>query len=153
MSQLSVSESTKAPTSQAMRNSRPRHAWRQTLVDAEAGWKHGIRGSSSLFVYFFSFSIVLCAGVVVQLLAWQWTVIALCMTAILGMELLSQTLLFCFEQILESADSPNEPSADRSKLQSLHQRLTALNLTVQIGCGIAMLLAFSQRFSELAEYF
>lgn len=74
-----------------------RAAWRQTLVDAETGLRLGIRGDSSLFVFFFAASVVIGISIVTGLSSVEWAIVALTIGVTLSAELFHQLL----RQLLE----------------------------------------------------
>ena len=69
-----------------------RAAWRQTLVDAQTGLRLGIRGDSSLFVYFFAASVVVGMAIVSSLSSVEWAVVVLTLGVTLSAELFHQLL-------------------------------------------------------------
>jgi len=74
-----------------------RSAWRQKLVEAERGLTLGFRGDSSFFVHFFTGTIVLTAGLVLQIELIHWTILVLAFTMVLASEMfysVLKTILF-----------------------------------------------------------
>lgn len=71
-----------------------RAAWRQRLVDAETGYRIGIRSDSVLFVYLFLGSIVGLSGLVFKIGQTDWILLVLTWGLTLSVELFHQLLRF-----------------------------------------------------------
>ena len=67
-----------------------RSAWRQRLVDAETGFRIGIRSESTLFVYFFIGCVIIGAATVLGLSAIEWGLVILSLGMALSTELINQ---------------------------------------------------------------
>jgi len=74
----------------ASENRRP--AWRQRLVEAEGGFRAGIRADSTLFAFFFCAAGVILASLVSGLSRVEWAVLILSLGFALSAELLHQVL-------------------------------------------------------------
>lgn len=69
-----------------------RAPWRQRLIDAEGGFRAGIRADSTLFVYFFCATTVILTSLVVRLTGMEWAILILALGGSLTAELLHQLL-------------------------------------------------------------
>jgi len=74
------------------RNGRQRAAWRQQLVDAESGFRLGLRADSTLFVHFFLGSVIIGSATVLGLSGVEWAMVILVIGITLSTELFNQLL-------------------------------------------------------------
>ena len=70
-----------------------RPAWRQRLVEAERGVTRGFRDDSTLFLHFFSGSVILVTAVVLNISPIEWTVLILSLTLVVAAEMFNKVLL------------------------------------------------------------
>ncbi len=71
---------------------KPRAAWRERLVVAERGIGNGARQDSIFFVYIFTSTLIVLAGGVLGLMAWQWMLVISSLIALFVAELFNQAL-------------------------------------------------------------
>ncbi len=67
-----------------------RSPWRQRLVDAETGFRVGIRSESTLFVYFFMGCVIIGSATVIGLSSIEWAILMLALGTALATELINQ---------------------------------------------------------------
>ena len=119
---------------------RRRSAWRQSLVDAERGLVIGFRSDSAILGHLFAGSIVLIAGCLFGLEAWQW----ICTT-------LSFTMLLTGEMIRQAVKTVcnSEPLQQNPQVQSALGMLSGAMTIASVGAAIVVLIIFWQRFEAL----
>ena len=66
---------------------RRRALWHQRLVEAEGGYRLGLRANSTLYVHLFAASILTVSGGVLGLPLLDWLLIGLCVAAVMAAEL------------------------------------------------------------------
>ncbi len=69
-----------------------RPAWRQRLVDAEGGFRDGMRADSTLYAFFFCAAGVFLTSLVLGLTRVEWAIMILALGFSLSAELLHQVL-------------------------------------------------------------
>jgi hypothetical protein len=67
--------------------SRRRSLWRERLIDAERGYRIGLRSASTLFVHLFLTAIVLVTGIVLGFTGVEWLLILGGVSAVIASEL------------------------------------------------------------------
>lgn len=88
-----------SPSSHDLQISKVNRApWRQRLVDAETGFRLGLRTDSILFVYLFVGSMVAVSGMVLGLTRLEWVLLVLTLGLTLSVELFHQLLKFIVEE-------------------------------------------------------
>jgi diacylglycerol kinase len=119
---------------------KPRAAWRERLVVAERGIGNGARQDSIFFAHIFTATLILLAGGVLGLLAWQWMFVVSSLIALFVAELFNQAL-----KSLAVAFGESPPPAVQ---QALGMSTAASMLAL---CGVLLIAAFTlgQRVSEL----
>lgn len=95
---------TPRPTDRSTRVRRRRSAWRQRLVEAERGATLGFRGDSTLFVHFFSGSIILATAVVLSLTLVEWAVLVLGLTMVVAAEMFNKVIVEISRHLPDNAD-------------------------------------------------
>ncbi|WP_417850724.1 diacylglycerol kinase [Thalassoglobus sp.] len=87
------------PPSQEMHIIKPGRApWRQRLVDAETGFRLGLRTDSTLFVYVLMGSMTLASGAVLGIEKIEWIALVLTFGLTLSVELFHQLLKFLVQE-------------------------------------------------------
>jgi undecaprenol kinase len=81
-----VSRHSARPPRQAPQ-SRRRALWHQRLIEAEGGYRLGLRANSILYVHLFAASILTVSGGVLGLSLRDWLLISLCVAAVIAAEL------------------------------------------------------------------
>ena len=117
-----------------------RSAWRQRLVDAETGFRIGLRTDSILFLYLFIGAIVFASGFVFGLAKTEWLILILTLGLTLSVELFHQLLTFIV----------NEFSHHLSKDMDQMMRLgTAAVVTANLSAVTVIVILFGSRLLEL----
>lgn len=71
---------------------KPRRPWRDKFREAARGVKLGVRGHSSFSVHFFFAALALAAAAVLQLDAWEWCAVLLCVGGVVTAELVNSAI-------------------------------------------------------------
>jgi len=117
-----------------------RAPWRQRLVDAETGFRLGLRTDSILFVYVLVSSMVVATGLVLGIEKIEWAILVLTLGLTLSVELFHQLLKFIV----------NEFRHRLRKNISLMMRLgTAAVVTTNVTSVIIIAILLGSRFIEL----
>ncbi|MEW4488991.1 diacylglycerol kinase [Thalassoglobus sp. JC818] len=122
---------------QISRANRP--AWRQRLVDAETGFRIGLRTDSTLFMYLFVGIGVLFSGFVFRLSVIEWTILVLTLGLTLSVELFHQLLRLIVHEFRHHIG------------QNLNQILrlgTAAVVATNVSAIIVLLILFGSRIVE-----
>ena len=131
---------TPRPTSRSTRVRSRRSAWRQRLVEAERGVTLGFRGDSTLFVHFFSGSVILATAIVLPLTLVEWAVLVLGLTTVVAAEMFNKVLVEIGRHLPDDADS--------SWREGLKIGTAAVLVTI-IGTVTAITLIFAPHVWEL----
>src|SRR5262245_22045445 len=81
----------------------PRRRWRDKFGEAFRGAKLGIRGQSSFFVHFFTATLVVVTGIVLQCDLIEWCVLIGCIGFVLVAELFNSAIEALFRGLDQSA--------------------------------------------------
>lgn len=125
--EMSISETSRSP-------------WRQRLVDAETGFRIGLRTDSILFVYLFIGSIVLAAGLVFRLQTIEWVILVLTLGLTLSVELFHQLLTFIVREFRHHL---------RRDLSQMMRLGTAAVVTTNLTAITVILILFGGRIWEM----
>ncbi len=88
-----------APSSKEMQIQKSSRApWRQRLVDAETGFRLGLRTDSILFVYVLISCMVIATGLVLGIEIIEWAILVLTLGLTLSVELFHQLLRYLVEE-------------------------------------------------------
>jgi diacylglycerol kinase len=117
-----------------------RSQWRQRLIEAESGFRLGIRTDGTLFVHLFILSGILAAGFVLQLGLVQWALLVLAITLVLSAELFHQML-----RVLWKGAERHLPS----ELRNVVRIGTAAVVLSSVGAVVVLALVFAQRISQM----
>ncbi|MCA8997339.1 MAG: diacylglycerol kinase [Planctomycetaceae bacterium] len=120
-----------------------RPAWRQRLVDAETGFRVGIRADSTLFVFFFVAVIAVLFAAVLQLSAMEWAVLILALGVGLSAEL--------FHQVLKRVANEFEHHLSNGLLQTIRLGTSAV-VVAHITCGVVAAIVIWQRAKEICNF-
>ena len=131
---------TPRPTSRSTRVRSRRSAWRQRLVEAERGVTLGFRGDSTLFVHFFSGSVILATAIVLPLTLVEWAVLVLGLTTVVAAEM--------FNKVMVEIGRHLPDDADNSVREGLKIGTAAVLVTI-IGTVTAITLIFAPHVWEL----
>ena len=119
---------------------RRRPVWHQRLVDAEAGYRLGMRTSSVLYLHMFAASILIVSGGVLGLNFLDWLILWLCIAAVTTAELFNAAL-----HALAAAVVITAPEAARQA----NRLATAATLTTILAALAAALAVLGYRFINL----
>jgi diacylglycerol kinase len=114
---------------------RRRAWWHQRLVEAEGGYRLGLRANSTLYVHLFAASILTVSGGVLGLSLLDWLLIGLCVAAVMAAEL--------FNAAFHTLTTHLEPQAPLVARQAA-RLATAATLTI-------VLAAFATALTVLAK--
>jgi diacylglycerol kinase (ATP) len=117
-----------------------RSQWRQRLIEAESGFRLGIRTDGTLFVHLFILSGILAAGFVLQLGLVQWALLVLAITLVLSAELFHQML-----RVLWKGAERHLPA----DLRNVVKIGTAAVVLSSVGAAVVLVLVFAQRISQM----
>jgi diacylglycerol kinase len=131
---------TPRPTGRSTRVRSRRSAWRQRLVEAERGVTLGFRGDSTLFVHFFSGSVILATAIVLPLTLVEWAVLVLGLTTVVAAEM--------FNKVMVEIGRHLPDDADNSVREGLKIGTAAVFVTI-IGTVTAIALIFAPHVWEL----
>lgn len=129
-----------APGSLRPAGRKRRPSWRQRLVDAESGFKLGLRGDSILFVHFFTGSAILCTALVMGISIVEWCVVVLSLATVLAAELFHQVLKSLVEAVGHQFAEPAR--------RPLRIAIAAVFVTMA-GAVTALALIFGRRLIEI----
>lgn len=113
-----------------------RCAWRQRLVDAEAGLRLSLRMDGTLFAHLFVGCCVLAAGFVLGLSAVQWAIVSLAIALVIATETFHQML-----RALWNGVGHHLPAEVRDVVRIG----AAAVLLASVGSGAAIMLVFVER--------
>lgn len=135
-----MTTSTISPANKPPKTHKPRAAWRERLVVAERGIGNGARQDSIFFVHIFTATLILLAGGVLGLHAWQWMLMVSSLIALFVAELFNQAL-----KAMSQAFGETPPPA---VLKALGMSTAASMLAV---CGVLLIAGFTlgQSMSEM----
>lgn len=117
-----------------------RSPWRQRLVDAETGFRIGLRTDSILFLYLFIGAMVFASGLVLGLAKTEWLILILTLGFTLSVELFHQLLSFIVDEF------KHHLSKDISQMIRLG---TAAVLTANLSAVTVIVIVFGSRLLEL----
>lgn len=117
-----------------------RAAWRQRLVQAERGIGNGARQDSIFFVHIFTSTLILLAGAVLGLLAWQWMLVLISLFVLFVAELFNQALK---SLVLAFGETPPVAAQKALGMSTAASMLALCGVLVIAGC------ALGQRVSEM----
>ena len=121
-------------------HSRHRPLWRKQLVDIERGFTLGLRSDSFLFVHFFIWTILIVAGLVLQLPLMSWAIVVLSCTLIVSAEFFRQVLKVIWKNVGHHLKE--------TEMQTL-RIATAAVFSVTVGALGAIGLVFLQQIMEM----
>ena len=98
---------------------KPRPAWRQRLVQAERGIGNGARQDSIIFVHIFTSTLILLAGGVLGLVAWQWLLVVSSLIILFVAELFNQALKSLAQAFGEVTPPPVQQALGMSTAASM----------------------------------
>ncbi|MES2789008.1 MAG: diacylglycerol kinase [Planctomycetota bacterium] len=98
---------------------KPRAAWRQRLVQAERGIGNGARQDSIFFVHIFTSTLILLAGGVLGLMAWQWMLVIISLIMLFVAELFNQALKSMSQAFGEVVPPPVQQALGMSTAASM----------------------------------
>lgn len=119
-----------------------RAAWRQRLVQAERGIGNGARQDSIFFVHIFTATMILLAGGVFGLLAWQWMLVVSSLIVLFVAELFNQALKSLVQAFGETPPVPAQKAVGMSTAASM---LALCGVLIIAGCTLG------QRVSEMLQ--
>ena len=119
-----------------------RAAWRQRLVDAESGFRVGMRTDSTLFVFFFFTAAIVLTGMMLGLGPLEWAVLVLSLGMALAAEL--------FHQVLKHVAAESGNQFAQSLREVFRLGTTAVLMAHLTAAGVAAIL-FWHHFSALWE--
>ncbi len=119
---------------------RRRPAWRQRLVEAERGVTRDFRDDSTLFLHFFSGSVILVTAVVLNISPIEWTALILSLTVVVTAEIFNKVLLVIGKHVDRHSTAP--------LLNDLRIGTAAVFVTI-IGGLLTIGLIFGRRVWEL----
>ncbi len=117
-----------------------RSPWRQRLVDAETGFRIGLRTDSILFLYLFIGAMVFASGLVFGLAKSEWLILILTLGLTLSVELFHQLLSFIVNEF------KHHLSKDISQMMRLG---TAAVVTANLSAVTVIFIVFGSRLLEL----
>lgn len=119
----------------------PRRApWRQRLVDAETGFRVGMRADSTLFVFFFFAASIFLAALILGLTTLEWAILVLGMGMAFAAELFHQVLKHVAEQT---------PAHWSGGLQEVFRLGTTAVVAAQLTAASVAVILLWHRFSLL----
>ena len=118
---------------------RRRSAWRERLIDAEAGLRLCLRSDGTLFAYLFVVSCIVAAGVVVRLDVRQWSMVILAVTFALSAGIFNQMLRLLVQSVAHHLPAG---ARDAAKIGA-----TAV-LVASTGASVVIILVFAQRLAH-----
>lgn len=124
---------TRAPAEERRAPPRRRPLWQLRLIEAEGGFRLGLRASSILYVHLFAVSLVALSGAVLGLSLIEWVLIGLCAAAVVSAELFNAALQALAAQLADAA-----PDASR-RAARLATAATVTTLLAALGTAIALL--------------
>ncbi|NBO92900.1 MAG: diacylglycerol kinase family protein [Planctomycetia bacterium] len=89
-----------------------RRLWRTKFVAAFRGLRLGIKGHSSFFVHFFMSALVLATATVLKCELWQWCVLLICISSVLGAELFNSAIETLFRGLDDEIKQHTWPALD-----------------------------------------
>ena len=98
---------------------KPRPAWRQRLVQADRGIGNGARQDSIIFVHIFTSTLILLAGGVLGLVAWQWLLVVSSLIILFVAELFNQALKSLAQAFGEVTPPPVQQALGMSTAASM----------------------------------
>ncbi|WP_437205821.1 diacylglycerol kinase [Planctomicrobium sp. SH664] len=110
-----------------------RSPWRQRLIDAERGFRIGLRADSTLFGYFFYTGIALLMATVVGLERLEWAILILCLGMSFAIELVHQ---LCKQLIVDYAEQLSPSTLQTLRLGST--AAVAAHVTAFLVTGILL---------------
>lgn len=120
-----------------------RPAWRQRLVDAETGFRVGIRNDCTLFVFFFFALIAVVFAAVLGLAALEWAILLLALGVGLSAEL--------FHQVLKHLAAEFEHHLSAALRQTLRLGTSAV-VAAHVTCLIVVLIVLWDRAQSLCNF-
>lgn len=114
-----MSTSMIAPEMKREKCHKPRAAWRQRLVQAERGIGNGARQDSIFFVHIFTTTLILLAGGVLGLTAWQWLLVFGSLILLFVAELFNQALKSLAQAFGEAPPPPVQQALGMSTAASM----------------------------------
>lgn len=117
-----------------------RSPWRQRLIDAETGFRIGIRYNSTLFVYLFFCSIVFASGLVLNITPTEWVLITLTLGVTISVELFHQLLMLILQEFRDHLR--------KDVTQMLHLG-TAAVVTINVTAAFVICILIGGRMVEL----
>ena len=108
-----------APEMKREKCHKPRAAWRQRLVQAERGIGNGARQDSIFFVHIFTTTLILLAGGVLGLTAWQWLLVFGSLILLFVAELFNQALKSLAQAFGETPPPPVQQALGMSTAASM----------------------------------
>ncbi len=114
-----MSTSMIAPEMKREKCHKPRAAWRQRLVQAERGIGNGARQDSIFFVHIFTTTLILLAGGVLGLTAWQWLLVFGSLILLFVAELFNQALKSLAQAFGETPPPPVQQALGMSTAASM----------------------------------
>lgn len=117
------------PDSHPSLPARRRSGWHQRLIDAEGGWRIGLRADSTLHAYLFVVCAIVTSGLVLGLAFTEWLLLA----AACGLTLAAELFHVAIQTLAHEAGGSASPAARRAVRLS-----TAATLTIALtACGLA----------------
>lgn len=129
-----------APSPRQAPQSRRRALWHQRLIEAEGGYRLGLRANSILYVHLFAASILTVSGGVLGLSFRDWLLIGLCVAAVIAAEL--------FNAAFQTLATHLESSAPLAARQSA-RLATAAALTTVLAAWAASLTIIAREMWRL----
>lgn len=117
-----------------------RAAWRQRLVDAETGFRLGLRTDSILFVYLLISSMVVVTGLVLSIGKIEWALLVLTLGLTLSVELFHQLLKFIVKEFRHHL---------RKDINMMMRLGTAAVVTTNVTAITIISIVLGSRFFEL----
>lgn len=132
-----------SPSSQEMDIAKStRSPWRQRLVDAETGFRLGLRTDSILFVYVLISCMVIAAGLVLGISKLEWALLILALGLTLSVELFHQLLIFIVQEFRHHL---------RKDLTAMMRLGTAAVVTTNVTAICIVLILLGSRFWTLIQ--
>lgn len=129
------------PSTHEMSASEPGRApWRQRLVDAETGFRVGLRTDATLFMYLFVGSGVVFSGFVLGLGKIEWVLLVLSLGMVLTGELFHQLLSLIVKEFRHHI---------RKDISQLLRLGTAAVVSTNVTAFIVLAILFGSRLSEM----
>lgn len=124
------------------RSARRRAIWHQRLIDAEGGYRVGLRADSTLFVHLFAASLIVTTGILIEFQFLEWMLAIGCIAAVIVTELLNASV-----QILAAGLRETQPLASRqtSRLATAGTLTTIIVATIL--CGLLITRAVWRLFA------